>query len=121
MAKQENTYCSNSINNLNPQCEINRMDRKILSIAIVLIIILIIAVAGVMMRAGNKNEPAGSKKVLLQTTMGDITIELYDSMPITTGNFEKLVKQGFYDGVIFHRVIDGFMLQGGDPTGTGMK
>ena len=96
------------------------MDRKILSIAIVLIIILIIAVAGVMMLAGNKNEPAGSKKVLLQTTMGDITIELYDSMPITTGNFEKLVKQGFYDGVIFHRVIDGFMLQGGDPTGTGM-
>jgi peptidylprolyl isomerase len=41
-------------------------------------------------------------------------------MPITAGNFEKLVKEGFYDGVIFHRVIDGFMIQGGDPTGTGM-
>jgi peptidylprolyl isomerase len=40
-------------------------------------------------------------------------------MPITTGNFEKLVKEGFYDGVIFHRIIDGFMIQGGDPTGTG--
>ena len=51
--------------------------------------------------------------------MGDITIELYGDMPITAGNFEKLVKQGYYDGVIFHRVMAGFMVQGGDPTGTG--
>lgn len=58
--------------------------------------------------------------VLLTTTFGGITIELYSDMPITAGNFEKLVKQGFYNGVIFHRVIDGFMIQGGDPTGTGM-
>ena len=58
-------------------------------------------------------------KVKLETSMGDIVIELYSEMPITAGNFEKLVKQGFYDGVIFHRVIDGFMIQGGDPTGTG--
>ncbi len=41
-------------------------------------------------------------------------------MPITTGNFEKLVKEGFYDGTIFHRVIENFMIQGGDPEGTGM-
>ncbi len=61
-----------------------------------------------------------NKKVTLQTNMGDITIELYSDMPITTGNFEKLVKSGFYDGVVFHRVIKGFMIQGGDPTGTGM-
>lgn len=40
--------------------------------------------------------------------------------PITAANFEKLVKDGFYDGLIFHRVIAGFMIQGGDPTGTGM-
>ena len=59
------------------------------------------------------------KKVLLKTTMGDITIELYEDMPITAGNFEKLVKEGFYDGIIFHRVINGFMIQGGDPKGTG--
>ncbi|HII02666.1 TPA: peptidylprolyl isomerase [Methanosarcinaceae archaeon] len=60
------------------------------------------------------------KKAILHTNMGDITIELYGDMPITAGNFAKLVSEGFYDGVIFHRVIDGFMLQGGDPTGTGM-
>ena len=60
-----------------------------------------------------------STKVRLETNMGDIVIELDENMPITAGNFEKLVKQGFYDGVIFHRVIDGFMIQGGDPTGTG--
>jgi peptidylprolyl isomerase len=58
-------------------------------------------------------------KVLLQTNKGDITIELDDKMPITAGNFKKLVEKGFYDGVIFHRVIPGFMVQGGDPTGTG--
>lgn len=57
--------------------------------------------------------------VVLETTEGDITLELYDDMPITAGNFEKLVREGFYDGVIFHRVIPGFMIQGGDPEGTG--
>jgi len=55
----------------------------------------------------------------LETSQGDIIIELYSEMPVTAGNFKKLVGEGFYDGVIFHRVIDGFMLQGGDPTGTG--
>jgi peptidylprolyl isomerase len=57
--------------------------------------------------------------VKLETTMGNITLDLRPDMPITAGNFEKLVKQGYYDGVIFHRVINGFMIQGGDPTGTG--
>ena len=47
--------------------------------------------------------------------------ELYPEIaPITVANFERLVKEGFYDGIIFHRVIPGFMIQGGDPTGTGM-
>jgi peptidylprolyl isomerase len=58
-------------------------------------------------------------KVLLETPMGNITLELFDDMPITTGNFIKLVEKGFYNGVTFHRVIPKFMIQGGDPTGTG--
>ena len=50
-----------------------------------------------------------------------IKLELYpDIAPITVENFEKLVKDGFYDGLIFHRVIEGFMIQGGCPEGTGM-
>jgi peptidylprolyl isomerase len=52
--------------------------------------------------------------------MGDIKIQMHDDMPITTGNFIKLAKDGFYDGTIFHRVIEDFMIQGGDPQGTGM-
>ncbi len=58
-------------------------------------------------------------RVLVSTNKGDIVIELYSDMPITAGNFKKLVQQSVYDGTIFHRVIDGFMIQGGDPTGTG--
>jgi len=59
------------------------------------------------------------KQVRLETTMGDIIIALDPAMPVTAGNFENLVKSGYYDGIIFHRVVDGFMIQGGDPTGTG--
>jgi peptidylprolyl isomerase len=59
------------------------------------------------------------KIVKLETSLGTIRIALAPDMPITAGNFETLVKKGYYNGVIFHRVIAGFMLQGGDPTGTG--
>ncbi len=59
------------------------------------------------------------KRVLLETSMGNITIALDPAMPVTTGNIETLVEKGYYNGVIFHRVINGFMIQGGDPTGTG--
>ena len=59
--------------------------------------------------------------VTIQTTQGTITVELYpDVAPNTVNNFISLVKKGFYDGTIFHRVIPGFMIQGGDPEGTGM-
>src|SRR3989338_2123530 len=89
----------------------------------VFIIIGIILVVGFFYgkMTGNVISNGDSKmvKVKLETNKGDIVIKLYDDMPITTGNFKKLVSEGFYDGVIFHRVIDGFMIQGGDPTGTG--
>ncbi len=56
----------------------------------------------------------------IKTNKGDITLEFYPELaPRTVANFQKLAESGFYDGLIFHRVIEGFMIQGGDPTGTG--
>jgi len=58
--------------------------------------------------------------VTFETTHGTFKAEMFeDAAPRTAGNFLKLARDGFYDGVVFHRVIDGFMIQGGDPTGTG--
>jgi cyclophilin family peptidyl-prolyl cis-trans isomerase len=55
-----------------------------------------------------------------ETSLGNFTIELFaQETPNTVDNFVKLAEKNFYNGVIFHRVIDGFMIQGGDPTGTG--
>jgi peptidylprolyl isomerase len=68
--------------------------------------------------AEQKTHPAG-RRVRLVTSLGDMVIELYADMPVTAGNFESLIEKGFYNGIIFHRVIAGFMIQGGDPTGTG--
>ena len=61
------------------------------------------------------------KKVIMKTNKGDITIRLFPDMaPKTVENFLGLAESGYYDGIIFHRVIDNFMIQGGDPTETGM-
>jgi peptidylprolyl isomerase len=64
---------------------------------------------------------AGATRVLLRTTMGDITVELRNDMPITTGNFINLVKHGTYNGSTFNRVVDGFMIQGGKPADNGLS
>jgi len=85
----------------------------ILMLALCLVVIVVVAYS-----MTNQSAPSPNK-VLLKTSMGDITIQLYDDMPTTTENFKKLVQQGIYDGTIFHRVIDGFMIQGGDPTEIG--
>lgn len=62
-----------------------------------------------------------NRKIKFTTNMGVFVAEMFeDKAPLTTKNFIDLVEKGFYDGLIFHRVIDGFMIQGGDPTGTGM-
>ena len=61
-----------------------------------------------------------SYTAVIKTNLGDITVEFFtDDAPITVNNFISLSKDGYYDNVIFHRVISGFMIQGGDPSGTG--
>lgn len=73
----------------------------------------------------HKDVHKGDKKMVnriavFETNLGNFSVELFeDETPITTENFIDLAEKGFYDGVIFHRVIDGFMIQGGDPEGTG--
>lgn len=93
------------------------MKPKALTITITLVAILVLALIGTKM-TGNTIK-SGGDRVLLKTTEGDIVIELYDNMPITTGNFKKLVSEGFYNGIVVHRVIADFMIQAGDPMGTG--
>lgn len=62
---------------------------------------------------------SGGQKILIETDMGNITVELYDSTPLHRDNMIKLAKEGFYDDLLFHRVIKGFMVQGGDPNSRG--
>jgi len=93
------------------------MDKKFYrrnKIAMFIIGILLLALIVWIVLPGEK-----MTRVKLETSQGEIIINLYSDMPITTENFKSLVRKGTYDGVIFHRVIDGFMIQGGDPTGTG--
>jgi len=89
-------------------------------VAIFIIVVLLGLFTWVVMDTfENMGSESTKTKVKLETSKGDMIIELYSDMPITAGNFEKLVSEGYYDGIIFHRVIPNFMIQGGDPTGTG--
>lgn len=92
------------------------MNLKTVIAAIVLVLCILTAV---LLSSMTGNIINSGTKVKLETNYGDIVIQLYKDMPVTSGNFEKLVSQGFYNNVTFHRVIEGFMIQGGDPTGTG--
>jgi cyclophilin family peptidyl-prolyl cis-trans isomerase len=65
-------------------------------------------------------DPSSTYRATIKTNHGDIDVDLFAAdAPNTVNNFVFLAREGFYDGVIFHRVIQGFMIQGGDPTGTG--
>ena len=102
--------------------------KKITSIILIIASVILLAACGKSGAAGGADEAAGSgdSKEVTNVTIemengGIIKLELYpDIAPITVANFVKLAKSGFYDGLIFHRVINGFMIQGGDPEGTGM-
>lgn len=82
-------------------------------------IVLVAALAAVYVWMTQPPPLTEAGNVVLVTNMGNITIELFDDMPITTGNFKNLTTLGVYDDTIFHRVAAGFVIQGGDPTGTG--
>jgi len=69
--------------------------------------------------ASNDEKEKKGKKAKISTRFGDITVLLYDKTPIHRDNFIKLVENGFYNGTLFHRVINGFMIQGGDPNSIG--
>ncbi len=84
-----------------------------------IILFLLIGCAGLIFQRGVF--AMDSKNVVLETNQGNIEIKLFpDAAPKACENFTKLVEKGYYNGLIFHRVIKQFMIQGGDPTGTGM-
>jgi peptidylprolyl isomerase len=92
--------------------------RRVLALAIIIVVVIALVL---IYQFGRPAPSSNLDKVILKTSMGDITIELYDDMPITTSNFKNLVSQGVYDGTIFHRVVENFVIQGGDASTKGIN
>lgn len=92
------------------------MTNKIIASVKVLVLVLGMFLSVTVVMAGKKGT---EKKVLISTAHGDITIKLYDETPKHRDNFIRLVEEGKYDGTLFHRIINGFMIQGGDPKSVG--
>ena len=99
------------------------MLKKISSIVVMLLLILSVVLN--LSACGKKNDQLAAPKkgdtvAILHTSMGDIKVKFFEKQaPKTVENFLTLSKEGYYDGVIFHRVMEDFMIQGGDPTGLG--
>lgn len=96
------------------------MKRNTIIAAAILTIIVITASAYFIFSQNGASED-DTLIIIIETNKGTMEFELFDEKaPITSKNFVDLTKEGFFDGIIFHRIISGFMIQGGDPTGTGM-
>ncbi len=95
------------------------MNQKMILGGVSVLVLILIGGIYYFNMANTQTQKSEHTRVLLETTQGKIVVELYPEQKITSGNFENLVRKGVYNGVIFHRVIQGFMVQGGDPTGTG--
>ncbi len=92
------------------------MDLKLLTVMFLFIVLISCSKA-----EESETEVAMGTKILIETNTGNIKVRLFDEkVPITAKNFKSLVEKKFYDNTIFHRVIKNFMIQGGDPEGTGM-
>jgi peptidylprolyl isomerase len=92
-------------------------------IALIVIILVMASFGAIYYIYGNRPSSGSTvetNQVILRTSMGDITIQLFTNMPITTNNFKNLVRDGAYDNTIFHRVVKGFVVQGGDVSGKGI-
>jgi len=85
----------------------------------IFLIIFLVFIAAMVAYSTLTRKESFTHEVLLVTSMGNVTIGLYDDMPITAGNFLNLTRSAIYDNTIFHRVVANFVVQGGDPTGTG--
>ena len=91
--------------------------KKLLTICLLLVCGFTLTACG---QEEKKAAPAEPATAVFNTSMGDFEVKLAtDKAPKTTANFIKLAEKGFYDGLVFHRVIDDFMIQGGDPNGNG--
>lgn len=104
---------------------VKKIKRSKLFMGLIVLVIAIVMIAAVYvvyinLDLGASDNEEGNPIAVLDTSMGVIKIELnQDKSPITAGNFIDLVNDGYYDDLIFHRVINNFMIQGGDPEGTG--
>ena len=110
----------------NPPQKLQKTSRKWMYIALVLIVITIAVVAFVILQNSSSNTqnnngtPAGNPVAVFDTNLGTFKVELFrDKMPTTVNNFVKLVNDGFYNGIIFHRIKAGFMIQSGQQTADG--